>query len=79
MLSHQHCLYEGPVGLVAGSIAGAALTYSLNKDRQRKEIEDKYARLIQRCIDAINDIKPQISDCEEELEQLKETVKSLQQ
>ena len=54
-----------------------ALTDKLNKENQRKEIEKKYTRLIQRCIDAINDIKPQISDCEEQLEYLKETVKSL--
>jgi archaellum component FlaC len=53
------------------------LTYYLqNKGRK---IEEKYTQLIQKCINAINDVKPQISDCEEQLEELKETVKSLQQ
>ena len=71
--------HVGPIGLAGGLITGAALTYLLNTEKQRKEIEDKYTRLIQRCIDAINDIKPQISDCEKQLKELKETVKSLQQ
>ena len=72
-------LHVGPIGLFGGIAAGVALTYSLNKERQRKEIKDKYTQLIQRCVDAINDINLQISDCEEQLEELKETVKSLQQ
>jgi hypothetical protein len=80
---HQYYLHihVGPIGLVGGALAGVALTYyySLNKGKQRKAIEDDYTRLIQRCIDAINDIEPKISDCEEQLEELKETVKSLQQ
>jgi hypothetical protein len=57
--------------------SGGLLVATQNEEKQRKETKEKYIRLIQRCIDAINDIKPKISDCEEQLQQLMETVKSL--
>ena len=68
----------GPLGLVGGLVVGAVATAFVkdlsDKETKRKEVEQKYARLIQKCIDAINDIKPDISKCEKQLKTLKKII-----
>ena len=45
-----------------------------SREDQRKEIQKKYTELINRSTDAIKNLKPQIEDCEEQLELLKNIV-----
>lgn len=63
----------------AGTISAGNYSYDVESTptipSQREDIEAKYTELIKKCIDAIEDMKLTLEECQEKLKSMKEIVR----
>ena len=73
----------GPLGFLAAAAAIGIGTYSWltagpttkpQSDGERERTEAKYKKLIKKCIDEIENMKPILKECKEKLKKMKEIV-----